>query len=120
MDLFVDPDTLARILGFSAGFLYGESFSELDFKVKYVSQWFKNRGAFTQWFVASLLDTQHHFQYGLLFMLLAQTLGLSPIIPILVYFAGLGLVVSDLKDYEYVLARLGLSQRISTSEGSKQ
>jgi len=120
MDPFMDPGTIAKILGFSMGFLYGESFSELDFKVKYLSQWYKNRSTLTQWFIASLLDSQHHFQYGLLLMLLAQTLDLSSIIVILVYFAGSGLVVSDLKDYEYVLARLGLAQRLNTTEGERK
>ncbi len=116
MDLFIDPETLAKVLGFSIGFLYGESFSELDFKVKYLSQWYKNRSNFTQWFIASLLDSQHHFQWGLALMLLAQTVGFSPLMLMLVYFAGLGLVVSDLKDYEYVVARLGLSRRLITGE----
>jgi len=116
LDLFIDPETLARILGFSIGFLYGESFSELDFKVKYLSQWYKNRSILTQWFIASLLDSQHHFQWGLLLMLLAQTLGLSPPMLVLIYFIGLGLVISDLKDYEYVVARLGLSRRLFTGE----
>jgi len=116
MDLYMDPETLAKILGFSMGFLYGESFSELDFKVKYVSQWFKNRSQFWQWFVASLLDTQHHFQFGLALMLIVQVIGLHPLVALLLYYAGLGLVTSDLKDYEYVLSRLGLAEKNGKTE----
>jgi len=110
MDLYMDPETLAQILGFSIGVLYGESFSELDFKVKYVSQWFKNRSLFWQWIIASILDTQHHFQYGLALMLTVQLVTLHPILALMLYYMGLGLVVSDLKDYEYVIARLGLRE----------
>jgi len=118
-----DVQTLAKILGFSIGFLWGEAFSRWDYAIKYKSAWYKTLNPFWRWFVASLLDTQHHFQYGLaliIFVLKLKTIialfpwwswasVLTYTTPTLILiWMGAGLVASDLKDYEYVLKRMGL------------
>ncbi len=105
---FDNPQTIAAVLGFSFGFLYGEAFSKFDQAVKYENTWYETLNPVLKWFIASLLDANHHFQYGLVLMLLTYLYSLPPLWPLILWWAGAGLVVSDLKDYQYVLERMGL------------
>ena len=105
---FEDPQTIAAVLGFSFGFLYGESFSKFDQAVKYENSWYENLNPLLKWFIASLLDANHHFQCGLVLMLLIYLYTLPPLWSMILWWAGAGLVVSDWKDYQYVLKRMGL------------
>jgi len=108
---------ICAMLGFSVGFLWGEAFSSFDQQIKYNSEWFRRLTPFQQWFVSSLLDAFHHFQYGLALMLLALTVPCPSWLPAwfntLVLWVGWGLVVSDWKDYRNVFKRLGLSLKES-------
>mgnify|MGYP000686893289 CR=1 FL=1 len=104
----LDALTLAQILGFSIGFLYGESFRRWDYMIKYKTRWYRRLSPWWRWFISSLLDTQHHFQYGLALMLLTEILEWNPLVEIVLYWLGLGLVLSDWKDYRRVLKRMGL------------
>lgn len=117
-----DPTTIASILGFSIGFLYGESFSRFDQIVRYGTEWFLERSPFVQWLIASMLDVNHHFQYGLALMLLAKVATFPILLGTMLWWAGSGLVVSDWKDYEYVLKRMGLagSQSQNVTQDSKE
>lgn len=101
---------IAALLGFSIGFLWGEAFSNFDGQVKYSSEWFQRLSPFQQWLVASALDAMHHFQYGLALILAVMVYGeaLPVVLQTLLVYVGLGLIVSDWKDYEYVLKRFGL------------
>lgn len=104
---------ISAILGFSIGFCWGEAFSSIDQQIKYKTEWFKKLSPLRQWFVASVLDAFHHFQYGLALMLLAMLSPCPSWFPAwfgtVVLWTGWGLVVSDWKDYRNVLKRLGLS-----------
>jgi hypothetical protein len=110
------PQTIAAILGFSFGYLYGEAFSKFDEAVKYENIWYENLNPLLKWFIASLLDANHHFQYGLVLMLLTYFYSLPPLWLLILWWAGAGLVVSDWKDYQYVLKRMGLVSQSSSSD----
>jgi len=116
-------EEVIKVLGFSIGFLWGEAFRKTDYQVKHVAGWLQKQSKFTQWLVASLLDTQHHFQYGLALIILVEKieaviavmpwLGFLGVIArqtpsLLLTWLAYGLIVSDWKDYEYVLKRMGL------------
>ena len=120
----LDVPTLAKILGFSVGFLWGEAFSNLDYQMKQTS-WYLNQNTFWKWFWAGIMDTMHHFQYGLALIIFTLKLdviiSMSPSLAwlnILTYttpnlilmYVGIGLVSSDIRDYEYVLKRMGLRE----------
>jgi hypothetical protein len=108
LSAFDDPQIIAAVLGFSFGYLYGESFSNFDESVKYGNTWYPSLNPVLKWFIASLLDVNHHFQYGLVLMLITYLHTLPPLWPIILWWAGAGLVVSDWKDYQFVLERMGL------------
>ena len=108
------PQTIAAILGFSFGYLYGEAFSKFDQAVKYENTLYENLNSILKCFIASLLDANHHFQYGLVLMLLTYLYSLPPLWPLILWWAGAGLVVSDWKDYQYVLKRMGLIESQSS------
>jgi len=110
-----DPKTIAMILGFSFGYLYGEAFSKFDKTVKYDVTWFQNLNPVLKWFIASFLDANHHFQYGLILMLVTSLYSLPAFWPVILWWAGAGLLVSDWKDYQNVLSRLGLVTQNSQS-----
>jgi len=97
---------LVEILAFSIGFLWGESFSKFDQYVKYGNGngWFSKLSRRKQWLVERILDANHHFQYGLVLMILAYFVT-EPLLALFTYAMGFGLLVSDLKDYKYVLKR---------------
>ncbi|MEM3626436.1 MAG: hypothetical protein QXZ25_00210 [Candidatus Bathyarchaeia archaeon] len=117
MDLTVSLSAaeICAILGFSVGFLWGESFSSFDGKIKYYSSWFKQLSPFKKWLVASAFDAMHHFQYGLMLMLFVMEFAaaLPLMVRQLLLWVGWGLVASDWKDYANVLRRLGLSKGAS-------
>ncbi len=100
---------IAAILGFSIGLLWGEAFSRFDQNIKYVSSWYKKLAPFTQWFVSSVFDATHHFQYGLAIILFTQVVVLPELANVILSWLGWGLVVSDWKDYKNVLKRLSLN-----------
>lgn len=103
-------EQIAALLGFSVGFLWGEAFSKFDSQIKYQSKWFKQLNPFQRWLIASVLDAMHHFQYGLALILAVALFGeaLPMILQVLFVWVGWGLVLSDFKDYEYVLKRFGI------------
>jgi len=102
--MMIPPERLAIILGFSFGFFWGESFSKFDYQIKYKSK-ILEKHAFSRWLLLTALDALHHFQYGLALMFVAQLPLLPPLHVLLIYWAGAGLVISDWKDYEYVIKR---------------
>lgn len=122
---------LAEILGFSAGFLFGHGFKNFDGNLKYGawSSWYKQQDKAVQTFVGSVLDVLHHFEYGILVMLLINISVFAPealpvflsglvelniVWKILLYAFGVGLVADDLHDYQQVLRRLAKIQTALT------
>lgn len=98
------------LLGFSIGLLWGESFSGFDGKIKYETEWFKGLDDFGQWLVGSILDSTHHFQYGLslyVFSYIYDPIAppMHPLRSLFVQCLAWGLIVSDWKDYKNVLKR---------------
>ena len=110
MEFILTVVEVAIALGFSVGYLWGESFSGFDGQIKHESEWFKKLDPFSQWIVESVLDAAHHFQYGLALILWVM-INLPPdsIKYILLLYLGWGLVVSDWKDYQNVLRRAGFN-----------
>jgi len=122
---------LAEILGFALGFLFGQAFKCFDENVKYGAwrNWFKEQVSVTQTFVSCFLDILHHFEYGIIIMLLVNIsvfvpealpsflsflVGLNMVWKVLLYAFGVGLVASDLQDYQQVLRRLAKVQAALT------
>jgi len=103
----ITPLFLLQVLGFGIGLLAGESFARFDYMIKHKSEWYKKLAPFWKWFVAGLLDILHHWQYGAVLILFVQ---LYPNTPdawgILLTWLGIGLIVSDWKDWEYIIKRM--------------
>lgn len=117
LNLNLDPLEVAAVLGFSIGYLWGETFSDADWAIKNTES-FKKLSSFRKWLVSHILDVTHHFQYGLVLYLVAiKSTGLAqyPLIQLIIIWLAWGLIVSDWKDYQYVLKRMGLKVSASTS-----
>ena len=114
IQLSLTSSEVATILGFSIGFLWGEAFSKFDHVIKYQSKKYQGLAPLKQWFVSSLMDATHHFQYGLTIVLAVLTAPLfseHPILKLILLYLGLGLIVSDWKDYQNILKRMGLGTK---------
>lgn len=104
------------VLGFSLGFLLGESFSDFDKQIKHGGQkgepsdWYKKLTPFQQWLVSSLLDLLHHYQYGLAIILISETWMTPGTWQLIIKYIGIGLVISDGKDFKNILKRMGLNE----------
>lgn len=108
LEINLTVDQIVTILGFSIGFLYGETFSNIDFEIKYNSKAFEG---WKKWLILRFLDANHHFQIGLFLMLVSQRWDFLYTIPLAQLFflwMGWGLVISDWKDYKNILKRMGL------------
>ncbi len=121
ISLVLNAVQIAILLGFGSGLFAGEAFAKFDGSIKYSDDngWFKNLSKLEQALASMAMDSMHHFQIGLFMMLICKvnpwfiahtTTG------ILVYYYGLGLVVSDWKDFEHVLERLGFVKTILLTE----
>jgi len=108
---------IAVTLGFSIGFLWGEAFSGFDGEVTHGDNGFDTWPRWKKFIVGALLDANHHFQYGLVIMLIAMLrpdiwifkfswLNVHPTINLILLWLGWGMVVSDWKDYKNVLKRM--------------
>ena len=102
-------ETLMTVLCVATGFLVGENFARFDYEIQR-TRWFKSLSPFKKWFVKSVLDACHHFQYGLLLMVLSYYV--APYPNMMLYCLGLGIVLSDLRDLEQVIRRLKKYARI--------
>ena len=111
---------LAVTLGFSVGFLWGVAFKDFDGQVKHGGGDYEAWSSWKKFLVGAVLDANHHFQYGLVIMLIAMQrprvwfinfawLNNHPTLTLILLWLGWGLVVSDWKDYQNVLKRLGVS-----------
>ena len=112
---------IAVTLGFSVGFLWGEAFSGFDGQIKHGDNGFEDWPDWQKFIVGALLDANHHFQYGLIVMLIAMLrpdiwwifdftwLNSHPTVTLILLWLGWGLVVSDGKDYRNVLKRMGFN-----------
>ena len=112
IDFSLTAEQLVMYLGLSIGYLWGEAFSGFDGQVKYEFDWFKKFDRFTQWIITSILDVTHHFQWGLILILLVTLndwFALHPTIGAILRWVGWGLIVSDWKDYKNVLKRFGIN-----------
>jgi hypothetical protein len=111
IDFSLTAEQLVMYLGLSIGYLWGEAFSKFDYNITYESEWYKKLGKFQQWIIKSLLDTTHHFQMGLILILLITKgwFGLHPALGSILNWVGWGLVVSDWKEYKNVLRRFGIN-----------
>lgn len=111
---------IAATLGFSIGFLWGEAFSGFDAAVKHGNNGYEEWPHWKKFLVGALLDANHHFQYGLVVMLIAMIrpniwwrfnftwLNTHPTITLILLWLGWGLVMSDWKDYQNVLKRMNI------------
>lgn len=121
MTITLTAELIAVILGFSIGYLWGEAFSGFDGQVKYGtgSAW-DGEESWRRFLIGAFLDANHHFQYGLVLMLMVMRpsklwifdwtwLKVHPTLSLILLFVGWGLVVSDGKDYKNILKRLGIS-----------
>ena len=115
--LDITAQQVAAILGMSIGYLWGQAFMGLDGFLKYnedftgPSEFWKNLKPWEKFLYGAFLDTQHHFQYGLILLLFAKInawLAVREIARILVLYIGSGMIVSDWKNFEHVLERMNL------------
>jgi len=111
---------IATTLGFSIGFLWGEAFSGFDAAVKHGDNGYEEWPRWKKFLVDGFLDANHHFQYGLVVMLIAMLrpviwvfdfswLNVHPTITLILLWLGFGLVSSDWKDYQNVLKRMNIN-----------
>jgi len=106
------PQQALFIVSFSVGVLWGEAGSTFDWEVKYgkTKKWFNSLSLIQKTVVDFILNLTHHYQYGLVLVYLSQKyLSGDP----LTFFmwAGWGLIISDWKDYQQILIRLGLEEK---------
>ncbi len=121
ISLLLSVVQIAILLGFGSGLFAGEAFAKFDGSIKYSDDtgWFKKLSKWEQALASMAMDSMHHFQIGLLMMLISKT---NPwfinhtAIGIILYYYGLGLVVSDWKDFKHVLERLGFVKTILLEE----
>lgn len=109
IDIIPDLVTAVITLGFSLGFLWGEGGSNFDWEVKYGSGkvWYEGQTLTVKAIIDFLLNVTHHYQYGLIIIILGYLYAAGDILLFMQYF-GLGLIISDWKDYKYILKRLGI------------
>jgi len=82
-------------LGFSIGYFMSRGFKEIDHKVM-ETPWYSRRSPFTRWFVKQLLNVFHHFQIGILLIILSyHTQGFARS---LLWRFGAAMVLDDAKD----------------------
>jgi len=93
----ISKEFALEVLGFSLGLLFGNAFKDVDHQVQQ-TPWFKSLTPFQQWILQRILDAMHHFQYGLVLIVLAECFLQGSLLYILVYAMGVGLVVDDLPD----------------------
>ena len=102
--LVFTPDQLLVITSLLAGFLFGESFRVLDFKIKQGAI-YHIMSPVQQFFFSWFVDIFHHFQYGLGLMWFSyQTPSIT--VASFMYYLGLGIVLADVKNYKAVLRRI--------------
>jgi hypothetical protein len=81
--------------------------------IKYQSKFYLGLSPIRQWLLDSLLDATHHFQYGLVLVLLVMKtpwFQSHPTVSLVLTWVGWGLIVSDWKDYKNILKRLNTAQ----------
>ena len=102
--LLFTPDQLLVIVSLLSGFLSGESFRTLDYKIRQTSI-FHIMSPVQQFMIGWVPDLFHHFQYGLGLMWIAYQ---TPSITLgsFTYYFGLGMVLADVKNYKAVLRRI--------------
>jgi len=94
----LDVELVAVILGFATGIAMGNAGKNFDYEFQQ-SEWFQGKSKFHQYIVKIILNSTHHFQYGLILMLYAlKYLEQGTIIFWVLYSLGFGLVVTDIKD----------------------
>jgi len=97
-----------------------EAFSGFDAAVKHGDNGYEEWPRWKKFLVDGFLDANHHFQYGLVVMLIAMLrpviwvfdfswLNVHPTITLILLWLGFGLVSSDWKDYQNVLKRMNIN-----------
>ena len=112
IDVIPDLQTCIIILGFGLGYLIGNAGYNFDGEVKYGfgKEWFDKQNLLVKWFVSFLLDILHHWEYGLLSIIIGY-LYLSDNWQMFAWYFGWGFIISDLKDFNNILIRLGLKPK---------
>ncbi len=115
VDLIPDVLTTLIILAFSMGFLLGEGGSKFDQTIKYGSckAIYDSLGPVWRSLVDYTLNVTHHYEFGLLSIYLGW-MYLSGHQQVFAWYFGWGMIVSDFKDFENILIRLGLKKRDET------
>jgi hypothetical protein len=112
VDIIPDLQTCIIILGFGFGYLLGNAFYNFDGEVKYESgkTWYDSLNPAIRYVVSALLDVGHHWEYGLLSIIIGYKY-LTGDWQVFAWYFGWGLIVADLKDFENILIRLGLKAK---------
>jgi hypothetical protein len=99
------------VLGFGLGFLLGEKGYTFDGEVKYGSgkAWFESLHPVLRYVVSLGMDVLHHWEYGILSIYLGHRFFTGDL-QVFSWYFGWGMVVSDFKDYNNILVRLGIKQ----------
>jgi len=82
-------------LGFGIGYWLSRSFKEIDNKIM-KTHWFKRKRGFTAWIIKQLLNVFHHFQIGIIIIILSYKVG-EPLRTFLWSF-GAAMILDDIKD----------------------
>jgi hypothetical protein len=100
--------TTVIVLGFSMGFLLGEGGSKFDEEIKYGAgkTWYNALPLYGQAIVNYILNVTHHFQYGLVAIIIGH-IYLTGMQQQFAWYFGWGMIISDWKDYKNILKRLG-------------
>jgi len=119
IDVIPDLQTCIIVLGFGLGYLIGNAGYSFDGEVKYGfgKKWFNKQNAFVRYLVGFILDVFHHWQYGLVSIIIGYKY-LSGDAQLLAWYFGWGFIVSDMKDFENILIRLGLKEKPSIPDPS--
>lgn len=109
IDLIPDLATSIIVLGFSLGYLFGEGGSNFDWEVKYGAgkEWYDKQNPVTKLLIDKGLNVTHHFQYGLVAVIIGHV-WLTGELKVAAQYFGAGMIVSDWKDFKYILKRLGI------------
>ena len=98
------PDSLLVLVSLLSGFLFGEAFRILDYRIKQTPT-FMLLDPVQQFLFSWLPDIFHHFQYGLGLMWFSYQMP-SITVSTFLYYWGFGMVLADGKNYKAVLRRV--------------
>jgi hypothetical protein len=109
INLNLTVNDLSTMLGFATGLTVGRAFKRWDYMIQQ-TEYFRKSGPFKQWLIKSVMDCLHHWQIGLVMMILSVTY-LQGAVETVGYTLGWGLFISDLADYKNILKRYNITEK---------